>query len=150
WHHPTVPEWTHSEPTRLTRSALSTAHPDLLYPKWLICEIQTKRETQREALREHYRAIRPILEDRPILAWEPEIAAERRIVESLSEKVSGHPQSDVRLSVEDYLGWLHKLALEVEKFVAALPEGELDQRIEEGMATLRKMLDPAGHTTRGG
>ncbi len=77
---------------------------------------EAKRETQLEALREHYRAIRPILEDRPILAWEPEIAAERRIVESLSEKVSGHPQSDVRLSVEDYLGWLHKLALEVKSW----------------------------------
>ncbi len=40
--HLTAPQWPHSQPTCLTRSALFTAPPVLLYPKWLICEIQTK------------------------------------------------------------------------------------------------------------
>ncbi len=43
--HLTAPQWPHSQPTCLTRSALFTAPPVLLYPKWLICEIQTKLET---------------------------------------------------------------------------------------------------------
>ncbi len=41
--HLTAPQWPHSQPTCLTRSALFTAPPVLLYPKWLICEIQTKQ-----------------------------------------------------------------------------------------------------------
>ncbi len=108
-----------------------------------------KREAQLEALREHYRAIRPIVEERPLLAWEPEIAGERRGIEMLSEKVSGHPQTDARLSVEDYLHWLHKMSLEVEAFVEALPKGELDGRIKEGMGALRELLDPASRTSAG-
>jgi hypothetical protein len=107
---------------------------------------QDRREAQLAALREHYRAIRPIVEARPLLAWEPDIAGERRSIEALSEKVSGHPQPDVRLSVEDYLHWLHKLSLEAGAFVEALPMGELDQRIGEGMAALRELLDPASRT----
>ncbi len=109
---------------------------------------EAERETQLEALREYYRAIRPIVEARPLLAWEPETAGERRTIEALSEKVSGHPHSDARLSVEDCLHWLHKLSLEAQAFVAALPKGELDGRIEEGLAGLRELLDPTARTTR--
>ncbi len=39
-------------------------------------------------------------------------------------------------------------SLEAEAFVAALPKGELDGRIEEGLAALRELLDPATRTTR--
>ncbi len=47
--HLTAPQWPHSQPTCLTRSALFTAPPVLLYPKWLICEIQTKLKTNLQA-----------------------------------------------------------------------------------------------------
>ncbi|MDQ3328357.1 MAG: ParB/RepB/Spo0J family partition protein [Chloroflexota bacterium] len=110
---------------------------------------QDRREAQLEALREHYRAIRPIVEERPLLAWEPEIVDERRSIETLSEKVSGHSKPDSMLSVEDYLHWLHKMSLEVEAFIEDLPNGELDQRIEEGMAALRELLVPASRTSPG-
>jgi hypothetical protein len=87
------------------------------------------------------------VEARPLLAWEPEIAEERRGIEMLTEKVSGSSQTDPRVSLEDQLDWLHKISLDVEAFVAALPKGELDGRIEEGMAALRELLDPASWTS---